>query len=171
VMRSLIGDWFRILEGPLRWLSWQNFLTALRLCYNQRLRIFIYGNSPHLDNIRQNPLMSPCSLEPPFSAPRREFGKVGPLVSGKCRFFMCLVAHNKCWTANRLAKRNLPHPECCPLCYQLEETIDHLLVSYVFTWQVWFNLLQRVGLQILTPQVEVESFDDWWEAASKRVEG
>jgi hypothetical protein len=118
-----------------------------------------------------NPLMSPCSLEPPLSAPRREFGKVGPLVSGKCRFFMCLVAHNKCWTANQLAKRNLPHPECCPLCYQHEETIDHLLVSYVFTWQVWFNLLQRVGLQILTPQVEVESFDDWWEAASKRVEG
>jgi len=22
----------------------------------------------------------------------------------KCRFFMCLVAHNRCWTADRLAK-------------------------------------------------------------------
>jgi hypothetical protein len=36
VMRSLIGDGFQILKGPLRWLSWQNFLTSgtfsLRLC-------------------------------------------------------------------------------------------------------------------------------------------
>ena len=31
----------------------------------------------------------------------------------KCRFFMWLVAHNRCWTADRLARRGLPHPDRC----------------------------------------------------------
>jgi hypothetical protein len=50
----------------------------------------------------------------------------------KCRFFVWLVAHNRCWTADRLARRGLPHPEHCPLCDQATETIDHLLVLCVF---------------------------------------
>jgi hypothetical protein len=32
----------------------------------------------------------------------------------KCRFFLWLVAHNRCWTADRLERRNLPHPDKCP---------------------------------------------------------
>jgi hypothetical protein len=31
----------------------------------------------------------------------------------RCRFFMWLVAHNRCWTADRLAKRGLPHHDRC----------------------------------------------------------
>jgi hypothetical protein len=34
----------------------------------------------------------------------------------KCRYFVWLVAHNKCWTADRLAPRGMVHPEKCPLC-------------------------------------------------------
>jgi len=34
-----------------------------------------------------------------------------------------LMAHNRCWTADRLARRGLPHPEECPLCEQEDE--DH----------------------------------------------
>ncbi|GJN31492.1 hypothetical protein PR202_gb19900 [Eleusine coracana subsp. coracana] len=37
---------------------------------------------------------------------------------GKCQFFLWLAMHKRCWTADRLARRNLPHPECCPLCDQ-----------------------------------------------------
>jgi hypothetical protein len=44
----------------------------------------------------------------------------------KCRFFLWLVAHNRCWTADRLARRNLPHLDRCSLCDQEEETIHHL---------------------------------------------
>jgi len=90
---------------------------------------------------------------------------------GKCKFFMWLVAHNKCWTADRLAKRGLPHPECCPLCDQAEETIDHLLVSCVFTREVWFIILQSFGLQPLSPQPDDTSFNDWWESSVSRVDG
>jgi len=60
---------------------------------------------------------------------------------GKCKFFMWLVAHNRCWTADRLAKNGLAHPEKCPLCDQEEETINHLLLSCVFARQTWFEIL------------------------------
>jgi len=84
---------------------------------------------------------------------------------------MWLAAHNRCWTADRLARKGLPHPDCCPLCDQMDETIDHLLVCCVFTRQVWFRLLQSVGLQTLAPQPDDTSFDVWWEKASERVSG
>lgn len=71
---------------------------------------------------------------------------------GKCRFFLWLVIHNRCWTADRLAKRNLPNPAICPLCDQEQENINHLLSSCVCARQFWFIFLQRVGLSGLSPQ-------------------
>jgi hypothetical protein len=65
----------------------------------------------------------------------------------------------------------LPHPEKCPLCDLEEETINHLLLSCVFSRQAWFFILQKMGLQALTPQPGELSFDDWWDQSSKRVEG
>jgi hypothetical protein len=53
----------------------------------------------------------------------------------KCRFFMWLVAHNRCWTADRLARRGLPHSDRCLLCDQEEENIQHLLIRCVFARQ------------------------------------
>ena len=35
---------------------------------------------------------------------------------GKCKFLMWLAAHDRCWTADRLARKGLPHPAKCPLC-------------------------------------------------------
>jgi len=70
----------------------------------------------------------------------------------KCRFFVWLVAHNRCWTADRLARRGLPHPERCLLCDQAAETIDHLLVQCVFAREFWFRFFSRIGLQAFSPQ-------------------
>lgn len=44
-------------------------------------------------------------------------------------FFLWLVAHDRCWTADHLTRHGLPHPARCPLCDQEEETINHLLIS------------------------------------------
>jgi hypothetical protein len=52
---------------------------------------------------------------------------VGTWAPRKCKCFMWLVAHGRCWTADRLARQGLSHPEHCPLCEQEEETISHLL--------------------------------------------
>jgi hypothetical protein len=72
------------------------------------------------------------------------------------------VALNKCWTADRLAKSGMDHPEKCPLCDQEEENIDHMLLPCVFARQFWFSFLQRVNLQELPPQLENISFMERW---------
>ena len=81
----------------------------------------------------------------------------------KCKFFMWLVTHNRCWTADRLAKRGLPHPDQCLLCDQEEEDIQHLLVGCVFSRDFWFSLLSRFGFAALAPQPSDQSFDNWWK--------
>jgi hypothetical protein len=76
---------------------------------------------------------------------------------------MWLVAHGRCWTADRLARKGLPHPHLCLLCDQEEETLNHLLVSCVFSRDVWFQILKYVRLQHLAPNHATSSFEDWWE--------
>ena len=84
---------------------------------------------------------------------------------------MWLAAHNRCWTADRLAQRGLPHPDRCPLCDQEEENIQHLLVGCVFARHFWFELLQFFGLATLAPQPDENSFDDWWDRSALMVSG
>jgi hypothetical protein len=88
-------------------------------------------------------------------------------VPPKCKMFMWLVAHKRCWISDRLARRGLPHPKKCPLCDQEDETIDHLLVSCVFAKQFWYILLRQVGVHSLAPQPTDLVFDEWWERAHK----
>jgi len=77
-----------------------------------------------------------------------------------------LVAHNRCWTADYLARYGLPHPEHCPLCDQATESIDHLLVLCVFAREFWFRLFSQIGLQAFSPQHTETSFHNWWERVS-----
>ncbi|KAK3144270.1 hypothetical protein QOZ80_4AG0310820 [Eleusine coracana subsp. coracana] len=41
----------------------------------------------------------------------------------KCRFFLWLVMHKRCWTADRLARHGLPHHDHCSFCDQEEEQL------------------------------------------------
>jgi hypothetical protein len=65
--------------------------------------------------------------------------------------------------------RGFAHPEHCPLCDQEEETIDHLLLSCVFSRQIWFYVLEKFGLQALAPQPDEHSFEEWWDQVSRRI--
>ena len=47
----------------------------------------------------------------------------------RCKFFIWLAIDNRCWTADCLAKRGLPYLAACALCDQMDETIQHTLVS------------------------------------------
>jgi hypothetical protein len=84
---------------------------------------------------------------------------------------MWLATHKRCWTSDQLVRRGLPHPEHCPLCDQEDETLDHLLVSCVFTRQFWYTVLQQVGLQSLAPQQTDLVFDEWWEKTNMAASG
>ena len=49
----------------------------------------------------------------PFEHWRRLWKSWAP---SKCKVFLWLAIRNRCWTADRLARRGLPHPPKCPLC-------------------------------------------------------
>lgn len=69
------------------------------------------------------------------------------------------MAHNKCWTTDRLAKRGLTQSLLCPLCDQQDETINHILVSCSFVRQFWFDLLRPFGLQDFHLGLDMDDFD------------
>jgi hypothetical protein len=87
----------------------------------------------------------------------------------KCKFFLWLVAHNRCWTADRLARRGLPHPAHYPLCDQEDETINHLLSACVFARQFWHQLWRFFGIPDVTPQPHSNNFFLWWQQANDRM--
>jgi hypothetical protein len=87
----------------------------------------------------------------------------------KCKFFLWLAVINRCWTADRLARRGLDHPDKCPLCDQEDETVQHILVSCVFAREVWVQIVSLVGLQHLSPSLGEGIFQEWWRLAERRV--
>uniref|UniRef100_A0A453CR15 Reverse transcriptase zinc-binding domain-containing protein n=1 Tax=Aegilops tauschii subsp. strangulata TaxID=200361 RepID=A0A453CR15_AEGTS len=52
-----------------------------------------------------------------------------------------LVYQGRCWTADRLARRGLPHAPLCLLCDQEPETMQHPLAGCSFSRQVWHEIL------------------------------
>jgi len=136
--------------------------------YSLRLKTLTFGAFPPVDSIQPNQHEG-FFLESTFFGPYERIWK--SWAPPKCRFFMWLVAHDRCWTADRLARWGLPHPAQCPLCDQEEETINHLLVSCVFARQFWFYLLQHFGIQQFCPQPSECSFDQWWENSSNATVG
>ena len=87
----------------------------------------------------------------------------------RCKIFIWLAVKNRCWTADRLAKRGLPHPAVCPHCDQAEESIQHLLVSCVCAHHVWTVVLQKLGFILRAPQANTSSFSSWWCQAIKTL--
>lgn len=71
-----------------------------------------------------------------------------------------------CWTADRLAKRGLPHPEKCAMCDQ-EETVQHILTDCAFARQLWYSILTPVGLDHTVPRRSDNCFADWRKANVK----
>jgi len=87
----------------------------------------------------------------------------------KCKTFIWLAIRNRCWTADRLQKRGLPHPVRCPFSDQADETVQHLLTSCVFARQFWFSVLQPLNLAHLMPSRTISSFAEWWRRSWKKI--
>ena len=82
----------------------------------------------------------------------------------RVRFFHWLANLDRCWTADRLARRNLPHPQRCPLCDQASETIHHLLLECPFSREVWHEILSWLRLSCPLPNNDA-TLHDWWCSA------
>jgi hypothetical protein len=91
------------------------------------------------------------------------------LAPPRCKYFIWLASLNRCWTADRLARRGMDHPDRCPLCDQQDETVQHILVACVFPRDVWFRTLSRLELQHLTPTSDAAVFQEWWGEAKRNV--
>ena len=83
----------------------------------------------------------------------------------QCRFFAWLAGRNRCWTSDRLARRGLPHQAACPFCYQEEETINHVLLTCVFSRIVWATIFVALGTPSWIPTAQ-DSLVEW--AVDKR---
>ncbi|KAG2611816.1 hypothetical protein PVAP13_4KG212210 [Panicum virgatum] len=88
----------------------------------------------------------------------------------KCKIFLWLAGRNRCWTADRLARRNLPHPERCLFCDQEAEDIQHILTTCVFTRDFWFRVLSSFGWKLCVPSRHEFSFSDWWRKSAKKIQ-
>uniref|UniRef100_A0A8I6XZ35 Reverse transcriptase zinc-binding domain-containing protein n=1 Tax=Hordeum vulgare subsp. vulgare TaxID=112509 RepID=A0A8I6XZ35_HORVV len=72
----------------------------------------------------------------------------------RVRFFHWLAKLDRCWTADRLARRGLQHPPRCPLCDQEPETMHHLLLACPFSRQVWHEALAWLRMPCRPPDGE-----------------
>jgi hypothetical protein len=140
----LESRWIRGIHGEAMVLVLTEFLELWDI---------ISGTPPQQDvpdtHVRQWSSSSKYTAKSAYDALRQGSIRFGPWrriwktwAPRKCHFFLWLAAHDRCWIADRLARRNLPHPQCCLLCDQEEETINHLLSSCVFARQFWFLLLR-----------------------------
>jgi hypothetical protein len=83
----------------------------------------------------------------------------------KCKFFIWLGINNKCWTAHMLKRRGLDFPECCVLCDQEDETVQHIISSCVFARQFWHCVLSPIGFSVVVLKRSDTCFVDWWRGA------
>lgn len=90
------------------------------------------------------------------------------LAPPRCRYFLWLVALNRCWTADCLRSRGPSHPARCPLCDQCDEMIDHLLVACSESRQLWWIALSAIGHSECLP-LNVHSFHSWLCDSRKRM--
>ncbi|GJN06758.1 hypothetical protein PR202_ga24514 [Eleusine coracana subsp. coracana] len=60
-----------------------------------------------------------------FEPHKRLWSSWAPL---RAKLFLWMAIMNRCWTADRLSRKGLDHPEACPFCDQQEETIEHILL-------------------------------------------
>jgi hypothetical protein len=86
----------------------------------------------------------------------------------RCKFFVWLILYGRCWTADRLKRHGLADDDSCSFCAQQTEHLDHLLLTCPYSKEVWFRILNRVGLAHLFSSAS-SSWVSWWLQSRKRV--
>lgn len=86
------------------------------------------------------------------------------------KFFGWLAIQNRCWTADRLQNRGLPHQPMCTLCLQEQETMNHLLMQCPFSRTIWSLVTVPLKIAIACPQRD-SVLVPWWEAVVANCPG
>ena len=88
----------------------------------------------------------------------------------KLKFFAWLLYRRRIWTADRLAKRGLPHNPRCVFCNTEEENDKHLFLKCAVINILWCNVLGWAGLIKIKPRAR-SSLNKWWLKCEKRLHG
>jgi hypothetical protein len=86
----------------------------------------------------------------------------------KCRFFLWLLVHGRCWTSDRLQRHGLRNNGACALCDEEQETLDHLLPGCVYSKEVWFKIYRSNRWSALIPD-QGQLTLHWWLNSRKLV--
>jgi hypothetical protein len=88
----------------------------------------------------------------------------------QAQFFFWLALHRRLWTAARRKRHGLQDDDACVLCSQEPETADHLIIGCAFTRELWFGLLDPLGLTALLPTAS-EDVAPWWLRQRLQLDG
>lgn len=77
----------------------------------------------------------------------------------KVKIFLWLAFKRRHWTGDRRRRHSLDAIDLCYLCDQEEETIDHILATCSFSREVWFTILNALGIQL--PETAPTTLA-WW---------
>jgi hypothetical protein len=83
----------------------------------------------------------------------------------KVKFHAWLSLRNRCWTADRLARRGLPSHVICPLCTSADETLDHLSLRCPYAYSVWAGVFLRLDIRVPLPTPQA-TLPAWWPASA-----
>ena len=85
------------------------------------------------------------------------------VVIPKCKLHAWILLHNRCLTADNLAKRGWQHDPICKLCRSQPETAAHLSVSCSFSQIVWKKVLEAMDLPVaLCPAPSTTCLRECW---------
>jgi len=172
VAQALLGDqWIRDISGAL---TVQVLLDYLQI-WDRTRSIQLTENQPDMIcwKLTSDKIFSTSSAYLAFFIEQHPIEGAKLLrkarAPAKCKFFIWLVLHDRCWTAARRKKLGLQDDESCVLCAQLPETIDHLLTTCPFSREVWFKVLCKVGWERVMPNTHTYSLASWWSEAGKQL--
>lgn len=119
-------------------------------CLQRMLEIGFDGPGRRMTTTPRDRRMPPCFGALRWRLMRTRPGNLRPL------YFTWLASRNRCWTSDRLARRDLPHQPTCPFCDQDVETINHILVSCAFARSVWQMALEALHKPQWMPAPDAE---------------
>jgi hypothetical protein len=87
----------------------------------------------------------------------------------RCKFFMWLVVHQRCLTADNLQRRGWPNTATCQLCLAAPETCTHLFLHCPFSIQLWQVVKDWARADFPSPDASFSSTEEWWLLVRKRA--
>lgn len=149
-------------------------MSALALALAQYLQLWDMVAAITLDESQQDAVVwrfetgdefSTSSAYHLFFAPNQDFGcesKAPP----RLKFFMWLVVHGRCLTADNLERRGWPNQGACVLCGAAQESCTHLFVHCHcrFATEVWLRFHDWLGTSFPIPACVNRCTKDWLHA-------